>query len=85
MKTIVFWDLKPCRLVNRYQFQRNLVPPFSAHKNKLCRKGISKYREEKAGTGDASKSMGNNDPRGSSFINKQEKRINRNKKTFFFS
>lgn len=85
MKTIVFWDLKPCRLVSRYQFQRNLVLPFLAHKSKLCRKGISKYREEKAGTRDASKSMGNNDSRGGCFINKQEKRLTDTRKHFLFS
>jgi hypothetical protein len=70
-------------LVNRYQFQRNLLPPFSAYRSKLCRKGISRYREGKAGTMDASKSVGNNDPGGGCFINKQEIRINRSEKTFF--
>jgi hypothetical protein len=83
MRTIVIWDLKPCRLVNRYQFQRNLQPPLSAHKSKPCRKGISRYREGKAGTRDSSKSVANNDPVRGCFINKQEIIINRTEKRFF--
>jgi hypothetical protein len=46
-------------------------------------KGISRCSERKAGTTDACKSMGNNEPREGCFINKQEIRINRSEKTFF--